>query len=412
MSASPTQSLVIETRRGADALSLSLMLFMAVNSVAISLMPVVTNELQNRFAFTSSQIGLLTSTYMVAFALGALPMGLVAARLGGRTLVLGAVLLVAGGVLFALSASYPWFLVGRFLQGLGGATIIPVCNPLMAHAISKRYHDRALGIFGAGHGLGVVAALLILPSIQQAGGYRAAFLASAGLGAAIALIALIQRPVRARPSHPEEAVTFVGLMRGVGAVAANRRLLLLILVNIGVMAIVVGLLAWTPLFLHDQRGTSLSVAAYLTAGVGVAQIIGNLAGAAAMSRWGKPFVLVVGMAVMFLATALVPFVPGFVLVFACVTVAGFLTMAVFPAIIGSVAEVVDRPEQVGPATGFLNLTNIVGTWFAPWLFGVLLDSYGTGPGRSGYLLGYMLLALFPFLGTLAAVVYMGRRAPA
>ena len=185
--------------------------------------------------------------------------------------------------------------------------------------------------------------------------------------------------------------------------AVNRRLLLLILVNIGVMAIVVGLLAWTPLFLHDQRGTSLSVAAYLT---------GNLAGAAAMSRWGKPFVLAVGMGVMFLATALVPFVPGFVLVFACVTVAGFLTMAVFPAIIGSVAEVVDRPEQIGPATGFLNLTNIVGTWFAPWLFGVLLDSYGTAPGRSGYLLGYMLLALFPFLGTLAAVVYMGRRAPA
>jgi nitrate/nitrite transporter NarK len=57
---------------------------MAVNSVAIALMPIVTNELQDRFAFTSSQIGLLTSIYMVAFALAAIPMGLVAARLGGR----------------------------------------------------------------------------------------------------------------------------------------------------------------------------------------------------------------------------------------------------------------------------------------------------------------------------------------
>jgi MFS family permease len=412
MSANPGQGLVIENRRGADALSLSLMLFMAVNSVAIALMPIVTNELQDRFAFTSSQIGLLTSIYMVAFALAALPMGLVAARLGGRTLVMGAALLVLGAVIFALSASYPWFLVGRFLQGLGAATIIPVCNPLMAHAISRRYHNRALGIFGTGHGLGVVAALLILPGIQKVGGYRAAFLAAAAVAVVVALVGLTQKPVRARPSHAEEDVSFVGLMRGVGAVAVNRRLLLLILVNIGVMAIVVGLLAWTPLFLHDMRGASLSVAAYLTAGVGVAQIVGNLAGAAAMARWGKPFVLIVGMAVMFVATALVPVAPGFVLVFACVTVAGFLTMAVFPAIMGSVPDVVDRAELVGPASGFLNLTNIVGTWFAPWLFGVLLDAYGTSPGQSGYLLGYMLLALFPFLGTLAAVVYMGRRTPA
>ncbi len=412
MSVNRTPALVIEDRRGADALSLSLMLFMAVNSVAISLMPIVTNELQDRFAFTSSQIGLLTSIYMVAFAVAALPMGLVAARLGGRTLVVGAALLVLGGVLFALSASYPWFLAGRFLQGLGGATIIPVCNPMMAHAINRRYHNRALGIFGAGHGLGVVAALLILPGIQQAGGYRITFLTSVAFAVVVSLVALTQRPVRVLPSHSDDAVSFVSLMRGVGAVAVNRRLLLLVLVNIGVMAIVVGLLAWTPLFLHDMRGASLSVAAYLTAGVGVAQIVGNLAGAAAMARWGKGFVLSVGMAVMFVATALVPIAPGFVVVFACVTVAGFLTMAVFPAIMGSVPDVVDRPELVGPATGFLNLTNIVGTWFAPWLFGVLLDAYGTAPGQSGYLLGYMLLALFPFLGTLAAVVYMGRRAPA
>ena len=77
----------------------------------------------------------------------------------------------------------------------------------------------------------------------------------------------------------------------------------LALVNIGVMAIVVGILAWTPAFLHDQRGASLAVAAYLTAGIGVAQMIGNVVGAAAMARWGKPFVLLTGMAVMFAATS-------------------------------------------------------------------------------------------------------------
>jgi predicted MFS family arabinose efflux permease len=388
------------------------MLFMAVNSFALSLLPVVTNELQDRFALSSSQIGLLTSVYMVAFALGGLPMGLVAARLGGRTVVVGAVLSAVGSIFFAFSMSYPLFLIARFLQGVGAATILPVCNPLMAQVICRRYHARALGIFGTGHGLGVVVALLILPSIQEAGGYRAVFVVAAAITVAVGLIAVAQKPVRARPSHPEGAVSFAGLLRGVGAVAVNRRLLLLVLVNIGVMAVVVGLLAWTPPFLHDVRGASLSVAAHLTAGIGVAQIIGNLAGAAAMARWGKPLVLLIGLGVMFATTALVPFAPGFALVFASVTVAGFLTMAVFPAIMGSVPEVVDRPERVGPATGFLNLTNLVGTLFAPWLFGVLLDVYGTGAGQSGYLLGYILLAFFPFIGALAAVIYMIRRASA
>ena len=100
-------------------------------------------------------------------------------------------------------------------------------------------------------------------------------------------------------------------MRDVRSVATNRRILLLAVINIGVMAIVVGILAWTPPFLHDQRGASLAVAAYLTAGVGVAQMLGNIAGAAAMARWGKPFVLLIGMVVMMVATALAPLVPGF-----------------------------------------------------------------------------------------------------
>ncbi len=399
----------LDTRRGADSLSLSLMLFMAMNSIALSLMPIVGKDLEEQFSFSSSQIGFLTSIFMVTFAIGAIPMGLAGARWGGRTLVVGAGVYALGSILFAFSASYPWFLVARFLQGAGGSTVIPVSNPLMAQSIGPRYHARALGVFGTGHGLGVVAALLIMPGIHEAGGYRGVFLAAAAIAIVIGLVALAQKAIRAKPRHPEGMISFSALARGVGAVAVNRRLILLAVINIGVMAIVVGMLAWTPAFLNDQRGASLAVAAYLTAGIGVAQMLGNVAGAAAMARWGKPFVLLSGMAVMFAATALVPVAPGLGLVIAGVVIAGFLTMAVFPAIMGSVPEIVARPEQVGPATGFLNLTNLVGTLFAPWLFGVLLDAYGTSVGDSGYLSGYLLLALFPLVGTIAATIYVVTR---
>ena len=395
----------ITNRWRADKLALSLMLFMSMVSITMSLMPVVTTELENEFSLSGAQIGLLSSVFMLAWALGAIPMGLAAARWGGRTLILGACLLAVGSILFAFSSSYPWFVAGRFLQGVGGATVIPVSNPLLAQSISPRFHARCLGVFGLGHGLGVVAALLILPSVDKAGGYRAVFLVAAGIALLIALVGLAQKPVRARPEHLEGIPTFRELMRGVVAVATNRRVLLLSVVNIGVMAIVVGLLAWTPSFLHDQRGASLAVAAYLTAGIGLAQLIGNPVGASAMARWGKVSVLVGSLVLMMVVTALVPVAPGFVLPFACVTIAGFTTMAIFPAIFGSIPGIVARPEQVGVASGFVNLTNLAGTLFAPWLFGVLLDTYGTATGRHGYLLGYLFLALFPLLGTIAAVVY-------
>lgn len=235
------------------------------------------------------------------------------------------------------------------------------------------------------------------------------FIVTAGLGVALSGVAVAQRHIRGG-SGIREAPGIGTVLRDVRSVAMNRYVLLIAVVQIGVMAVVVGVLAWTPPFLHDQRGTSLAVAAYLTAGIGAAQILGNVVGAAAMARWGKPRVLLIGMAAMLVATGAAPFMPGSGLVVACVVVAGFLTMAIFPAIMGSVPDVVRHRSQVGAGTGLLNLVNLLGTLFAPWIFGVLLDSYGKGTDGGGYVAGYLWLALFPLLGTIAAAIYMvGRR---
>ena len=59
------------------------LLFMVLNSLTMSQMPVITKELQDKFTFSGAEIGLLTSIFMVAFAVGAIPMGLAAARWGG-----------------------------------------------------------------------------------------------------------------------------------------------------------------------------------------------------------------------------------------------------------------------------------------------------------------------------------------
>jgi MFS family permease len=256
-------------------------------------------------------------------------------------------------------------------------------------AISPRFRGRAWGFFGTGHGLGVVMALLILPSIAKAGGYRATFIAAAGLIAAFATFALIQSPVRRKPAYCSGFVRPGDVVRALGTTVTNRQVLLLSLFNLAALAVGVGAVVWTPEFMKTEFGASVEVAAYLTAGLGLAQLAGNPLGAVAMSRWGKKQVIVASMLLMTACIGLVPFLPWLWIVFAFVTITGFLTMAYFSPLFGGIAEVVRTTPEAGAATGLIEVFGFVGALVAPWLFGLLLD---VTEGRTGYIAGYLMLA--------------------
>ena|GEM_PF-3739746 len=103
-----------------DLLAFALMFFFSMSALTLSLIPVVTVELQQRFALSASQIGLLTSTFLFCYGGIGLPAGVAAARWGGRVLAASAACFVMGSLVFGLSSSLPGFLVGRGLQGLAG----------------------------------------------------------------------------------------------------------------------------------------------------------------------------------------------------------------------------------------------------------------------------------------------------
>lgn len=399
--------------RAADLLALTLMFFFVMSALTLSLLPVVTPELQDRFALSASQIGLLTSVFMFCYGGIGIPAGVAAARWGGRVLAASAACFVVGSLVFGLSSSYAGFLVGRGLQGLGGGMVVPACSPVLAYTVSAARLNRAWGIFGAGWGVGVMAALLVMPSVAGAGGYRAVFGLSAGIGLAVGLAAFSQRAVRALPRHPEGATTLKALSRALGEVAVNRRVLLLGLFNGAGLAVGVGVLVWTPEYLQIKFGSSLSIAAYLTAGLGLTQLFANPLGAAAAARWGKLWVIFGSLLAMTVATILIPLTPVLLLVFVFVVLAGFFTMTYFAPMFGLVPEVVKRPAHVGPATGFINIVGFGISLLTPWVFGLLLDALGTEPAGAGsgasaasgwgYTAGYLMLAAFPAIGALAMV---------
>jgi MFS family permease len=398
----PAQASPARDRAG-DTLSLTLMIFYLMSTLTLALMAVVTAQLQKDLGFSASQIGLLTSIFMFAYGAIGIPAGIAAARWGGRVLAVSCALFVAGSVVFGLSSSYAGFMAGRLLQGLGGGMVVPVSSPLLARFLPPEARNRGWGVFATGKGLGALVALLAMPSVALLGGFRAVYLVTAGLALVVGAFALTQKPVRARPPAADQANSGRALGRALGAGAVNRRVLLLGLFNAASLAVGTGVLMWTPDFLSARYGASAQVAAYLTAGLAVAQTVGAPLGAIGAIRWGRMPVIAGCMVAMTIATALVPLVPTPVAVLVMVMLVGLFSLAYFSPRFAMIPEVVARPEHVGPASGLITTLGFLISMPAPWLFGLVLDK------GLGYALGYLTLAAFGAAGAVGAAFFKAPR---
>jgi MFS family permease len=222
----------------------------------------------------------------------------------------------------------------------------------------------------------------------------------------VGLAAISQKAIRLRPSHPEGATSLRGLAVATRSVITNRRVMLLGFVNAAALAATVPLLQFTPSFLQQYHGSGKDISLYLLAGLGAAQVLGNPFGAWATARWGKFAVIVLSMIPMVIATALVGIVPGVPLTFIMVLVAGFFSMAYFPPMLSYMPEVVDKPWQVGPATGLNTALGFGGSMLFPWFFGLILDADGSS--HVSYIMSYLLLAVFAAVGTASMVFFKGK----
>jgi MFS family permease len=312
---------------------------------------------------------------------------------------------VVGSAVFGLSSSFAGLLVGKSIQGIGGGMVVAVCSPVMANALPSQRLGRAWGIFGSGWGLGSMAALLIMPSVERAAGFRAVFLSTAALGLVVGIAALSQKAVRVLPRQSEVTTSLRGLVGSLGAVAVNRRVILLALTNTAALAMGVSLLVWAPSFLRDVHGSGEDVSLYLVAGLGAAQFASSPLGAAAAGRCGKTLVILGSLTVMVVAMAVEGMVPGMVLAFAMVVIAGFFSMFFFPPLLAYLPEVVRQPQQVGAATGINTLFGFTGSLVAPWIFGLFLDA--GHKSRGAYVSGFLMLAAFGVAALVGMAFFKG-----
>lgn len=377
------------------------MLGFLMASLNLSLVPVVAPELQQEFGLSAQQVGLLMSGFLAAYGLAQIPTGVLASTRSGALLAAAFACMACGCLLFAGSSSFSGFLIGRAIQGVGAGMVLPAAGAVIATRVPRDHMNRAWGIFGVGWGGGATAAFLLLPALAAGKGFRwvlvAVAVATAIAGLVAAWCGAMGRPTPTQAAPPDTRPAW----RAVGEVARRLDINLLGLVNAMSLAVGVGALSWTPAFLREAHGASVQMAAYLTTGLGAAQIVAPPVGAALAGRFGHARVILATFAGLLGLSIAMPFLPGTGSVFVAGLLIGFCFMARFPPLFALVSKVVS-PSRVGLANGYVNALSFVGSVGSPWLLGLVLDRGG------GFTSAYLTLAGFAALGAAAILGFRAR----
>lgn len=171
--------------------------------------PVIAGELQ----LPDNALGLLTSTYFLAFGAAQLPLGLLLDRFGPRRVEAALLVIAASGAgLFAISDGLGGLTIGRALIGLGVSACLMASFKAFAQWFPAERQASMTGWIMTSGGLGALAAAKPLELALGFADWRSIVLAIAGLTLVVA--AALARFVPDKPGSGD-ALGFAEQMAGV-----------------------------------------------------------------------------------------------------------------------------------------------------------------------------------------------------
>jgi DHA1 family multidrug resistance protein-like MFS transporter len=176
-----------------------------------SLLPVLPLYVHERGA-PYSLVGVIVGASLVAQAVGQWPAGRLTARVGGRPMMVGGLLLAAlSSIALILPVPVGWLIALRFTQGLGFAASLPAELAAVADVVPRSYLGRAYGWVSGAQQSGFIVG----PAI---GGFLAVFgrwtvflvTGAALLAAAIVVWRAVPSTAKPTPTSPLQARTLLG----------------------------------------------------------------------------------------------------------------------------------------------------------------------------------------------------------
>ena len=314
-----------------------------------------------------------------------------------RMLALGVAIWAASTLLMGFVGGFLSLLVLRVMLGVGESIIFPGSSKVIARHIPPDQRGMANAWCAVGLSLGPAAGTLAGGLILASYGWRAIFIAF-GLVTLLWLLPWRNTVRTLAPAAEDNAAAPV-------SVGKLLRLWSLWSTGIGHATTNFGfyfLLAFTPLYLVQQRGLSIGEMTLLTTLGYAAQGAASLAVGAWSDRWTQSgrsegsvrrAMLVGGQLVTGLAMIAIPMADSSLAIGALLVVTGMGT-ACFPTNLYAVGQMFAGPKAAGTWVGIQNgLGNIPSGIAGPILFGIVID-------RSGYDSAFALAAAVSAFGAL------------
>ncbi len=148
-------------------------------------------------ALTYFQYSLLLGLFLLPGGVMALPGGLLGQRFGSKRLAgAGLALMVVGGMVTAQSLAFALAAIGRTLIGIGGVFLNIALTKMVADWFTGREISTAMGLMLTSFPVGMALAMVLLPGIGAAHGWRSAVhisVAAAVMGLVV-LLSLYRNP--------------------------------------------------------------------------------------------------------------------------------------------------------------------------------------------------------------------------
>jgi predicted MFS family arabinose efflux permease len=325
-------------------------------SAITPLLPTYADELD----ISKTGAGILEATYAAGTLLGAIPAGMLAARVGVRaTVLLGLALLGISSFVFGVADSILVLDLARFLQGVGGA-----CSwaGALAWLVARAPADRRGELIGTAMGAAIVGALLgpALGALAEAVGTEPVFSLAAVLAAVLAVLSLrVPAPPRAGAADPRTIARAARDPRIAGGMALTALP--------GVLFAAIGVLG--PLRLDELGAGSVAIGATFVAASGCEAISSPLVGRAS-DRLGRLAPIRVGLLFAAPILLLIPHPQTAWMVAALIVLAGPAVGASWAPAMALLADGVEA-RGVNVAMGF-SLVN------AAWGIGHVIGGAGGG----------------------------------
>jgi len=136
-------------------ITVSVMLAAVMQALDTTIANVALPHMQGTLSATQDQMGWVLTSYIVAVAITIPLSGWLAGELGRRRVFLTSIaLFVITSALCGMATSLPEIVIFRFLQGVGGAALMPLSQATLFDINSPRNFGRAMSIWGIGVTLG------------------------------------------------------------------------------------------------------------------------------------------------------------------------------------------------------------------------------------------------------------------